>query len=205
MYFVKNPPFFKLVYPSLTWEIKTTEKVLHLTFDDGPIPQVTPFVLDCLKKYQAKATFFCIGDNVRKHPEIYKSIIDEGHQVGNHTFNHLNGWKTKTNEYIKNIEHCAEYVESHLFRPPYGRISAKQIKEFKNRFPSHQIIMWDVLSGDFDQQVNHEQCYQNVVKNSGKGSIIVFHDSLKAMPRLEKALPKALEYWANEGYRFETL
>lgn len=205
MYFVKNPSFFKLIYPSLTWEIKTTKKVLYLTFDDGPIPQVTPFVLDCLKKYDAKATFFCIGDNVRKYPEIYKSVLDEGHQVGNHTFNHLNGWKTKTKDYIENILKCSEYVNSPLYRPPYGRISSEQIKEFKKQFPSNRIIMWDVLSGDFNQQINSEQCFQNVVKNSRAGSIVVFHDSLKAMPRLEKSLPKALEYWAKEGFRFEAI
>jgi peptidoglycan/xylan/chitin deacetylase (PgdA/CDA1 family) len=205
MYFVKNPSFFKLIYPSLTWEIKTKDKVLFLTFDDGPIPEVTPFVLDCLKKHNAKATFFCIGDNVRKHPSIYKMILDDGHRVGNHTFNHLNGWKTNTEDYIKNVELCNEYVNSRLFRPPYGRISNSEIKAFKNRYPSNQIIMWDVLSGDFDTQITDEQCYQNVVKYSRAGSIIVFHDSLKAMPRLEKALPRALEYWAKLGYRFETI
>lgn len=205
MYFVKNPSFFKLIYPSLTWEIKTTEKVLYLTFDDGPIPQVTPFVLDCLKKYDAKATFFCIGDNVRKYPEIYKRVLDEGHQVGNHTFNHLNGWKTKTVEYLKNVDDCALLTGARLFRPPYGRISGSQIRAFRKKYPSSKIIMWNVLSGDFDLSINDEQCYRNVITNSKSGSIVVFHDSLKAMPRLEKALPRALEYWTKKGLRFGTI
>ncbi len=205
MYLVKNPSFFKLIYPSLTWEIKTKQKVLHLTFDDGPIPEVTPYVLDCLRKYNAKATFFCIGDNVRKHPSIYKQVIDEGHQVGNHTYNHLNGWKTNTKDYLHNIHQCNQFVESTLYRPPYGRITRKQIKEYHKQFPSNKIIMWDVLSGDFDLHINDEQCYQNVVKNSKNGSIVVFHDSLKALPRLEMALPRALEYWTNQGYRFDTI
>ncbi len=205
MYFIKNPSLLKKIYPSLIWDINTTDKVLYLSFDDGPIPEVTPFVLNTLAKFNAKATFFCIGDNVRKHPEIFRMLKEAGHQVGNHTFNHLNGWKTNTKEYMQNIEKCDELTETHLFRPPYGRISPSQISAFKTEYPKGRIIMWDVLSGDFDTAIDAEKCYQNVIKSTVPGSIIVFHDSLKAYPRLCAALPRALEYWTKQGYRFETI
>lgn len=205
MYFTKNPKLLKKMYPSLVWDIPTTSKTIYLTFDDGPIPEVTPFVLEILGQFKAKATFFCIGDNVRKHPDIYQMIITAGHSIGNHTYNHLNGWKTNTDEYLKNIEQCSAYTEIGLFRPPYGRILPSQIKSIKKKYPNCKIIMWDILSGDFDIAIDGEKCLINATQATEAGSIIVFHDSLKAWPRLKDALPKAMEFWAKEGYAFEAI
>ena len=204
MYLVKTPSIFRWMYPNLIWK-KSTKNTIFLTFDDGPIPEVTPFVLDTLKEYGAKATFFCIGDNVRKYPEVYRRVLDEGHSVGNHTFNHLKGWATEDDEYIKNIELCSQYVESDLFRPPYGRIKNSQIRELRKLNSNFKIIMWDVLSGDFDTKLKPEKCLRYVVKNTCPGSIVVFHDSIKAFPILEDVLPKALEFWKRKGYEFGAL
>ncbi len=205
MYFIKNPKVLKKLYPSLVWEIPSEQPTLYLTFDDGPIPEVTPYVLDVLHQFQAKATFFCIGDNVRKHPNIYEQVVNAGHAIGNHTFNHLNGWYTNTDKYIENIEECSKYTSDALFRPPYGRISPSQIKAIKQDFPDTKIIMWDVLSGDFDPKLTEEDCYKNVTENAVSGSIIVFHDSLKAFQRLRDALPKALQFWKDQGFLFEKI
>lgn len=193
------------MYPSLIWDIPTETKSIFLTFDDGPIPEVTPFVLETLARYEAKATFFCIGDNVRKHPTIFNMVVDAGHSIGNHTFNHLNGWKTDTDEYLENIALCSAHTNINLFRPPYGRILPSQIKAIKKKHPLCKIIMWDILSGDFDLRIDAEKCFQNAIQATEPGSIIVFHDSLKAWPRLKDALPRAMEYWAKEGYRFEAI
>lgn len=201
-YLVKTPALIKWFYSDLIWNKSQTEHTLYLTFDDGPIPEVTPFVLDALKKYQAKATFFCIGDNVQKHPQIFEQVKNAGHAIGNHTFNHLKGWSTADEVYLENTEKCNQFVESKLFRPPYGRAKKSQLKILKSKY---QVIMWDVLSGDFDTDLSPQKCYQNVVDKSSNGSIIVFHDSLKAWPRLKFALPKALEYWHNKGYAFRSL
>jgi peptidoglycan/xylan/chitin deacetylase (PgdA/CDA1 family) len=162
-------------------------------------------VLDTLSEFDAKATFFCIGDNVRKHPEVYDRIIAEKHSVGNHTFNHLKGWVTEDEEYLKNIGLCSQYVDSDLFRPPYGRIRKSQIRSLKELNPNVKIVMWDVLSGDFDQTLKPEKCLRYVVKNTCPGSIVVFHDSLKAFPILKDVLPKALEFWKKKDYQFEAL
>lgn len=205
MYFVKNPLLLKKLYPSLIWDVPVNDRSVYLTFDDGPIPEVTPFVLEQLKAYNARATFFCIGDNVRKHPDVYEMILRQGHSIGNHTFNHLNGWRTSTEDYISNIDECSKYTGDQLFRPPYGRISPSQIKAFKENFPDSKIIMWDVLSGDFDTKIDAEKCYQNVVRNVEPGSIVVMHDSLKAMPRLEDSLPRILKELNEEGYLFKNL
>lgn len=205
MYFIKNPRLLKKIYPSLIWDIPTAEKNIYLSFDDGPIPEVTPFVLETLKKFNAKASFFCIGDNVRKYPEIFQQIKEDGHTIGNHTFNHLNGWRTDTSVYMENIQKCNELTGTKLFRPPYGRILPSQIKAFKLHFPDSKIIMWDVLSGDFDQKIDSTRCYKNVIEHTIPGSIVVFHDSIKAFPRLKESLPKALEYWANLGYKFTAI
>lgn len=204
MYLVKTPVFLRWIYPQLIWK-KHVKNTIFLTFDDGPIPEVTPFVLDKLKEYGAKATFFCIGDNVRKYPEIYQRILDDGHSVGNHTFNHLKGWETDDEEYLDNYEQCRQYVNSDLFRPPYGRIKKSQVAKLKKVNPEIEIIMWDVLSGDFDTTLKPEKCLRKTVNNTCPGSIVVFHDSLKAFPILEDVLPKALEFWKRKGYAFEAL
>ena len=162
---------------NLVWSIKTTKKEVFLTFDDGPIPEVTPWVLETLKQYDAKATFFCVGDNVKKHPDIYRMIVDQGHKVGNHTMNHLNGWTNFNKTYFENIEKCNALIHSNLFRPPYGKIKPSQISHLKN---DYRIIMWDVLTKDYDASVTGEYCFEKVKKNCKPGSIIVFHDSIKA-------------------------
>lgn len=202
MYPVTPPFWLKWLYPSLTWNKDRSEKSIYLTFDDGPIPVVTPFVLNTLKKFNATATFFCIGENVQKHPEIYQQLLKEGHAVGNHTFNHLKGWKTDDKVYLDNIQKCAGLVQSSLFRPPYGKGTRSQYAALR---PGYSIIMWDVLSGDFDTGLTPERCLKNVIKNTRTGSIVVFHDSLKAYERLEYALPLALEHWQKEGYAFKGL
>jgi peptidoglycan/xylan/chitin deacetylase (PgdA/CDA1 family) len=205
MYLVKSPLLLKWYYPSLTWNKARSEKAIYLTFDDGPIPDVTDFVLKTLREQNVKATFFCIGDNIQKHPEVFKQLLTDGHQVGNHTFNHLKGWKTDDNTYLENFELCQKLTCSQLFRPPYGRIKKSQVKDIRRRYPAMDIIMWDVLTGDFDLALSPEACYQNVVKHTENGSIIVFHDSLKAFERLQYALPKCIEYFKAKGYQFLTL
>lgn len=208
-YTVKMPWLIRKFYPTLTWEKPGKEKILYLTFDDGPHPTATPFVLDELVKYNAKATFFCIGKNVVENTAIYKRIIEEGHKAGNHTFHHLNGWKTSNEKYFADIFEAAKYIDSNLFRPPYGRISKFQISllqnEKENLLGTFKIIMWSVLSGDFDLTLSPEKCLQNVILNSGPGSIIVFHDSTKAWDRMSFALPRVLEHFSKQGYQFHSL
>ena len=194
------------------WGKPAGEKILYLTFDDGPHITATPFILEHLKQYNAKATFFCIGKNVLDHPDIYARIINEGHKVGNHTFNHLNAWKTDNDAYLQNVYEAAKYIDTDLFRPPYGRISrfqSKLLQETKQKNGSvmkgFKIIMWTVLSADFDIKISPERCLQNVILNTKPGSIIVFHDSTKAWDRMSFALPKVLEHFSSEGYKFETI
>ena len=202
MYLVKTPHFIQNLFPNYTWRIPTQEKVLYLTFDDGPIPTVTPWVLEQLEAFQARATFFCVGDNIRKHPEVFEQVVASGHAVGNHTFNHLNGWQTENISYFHNVRHCANMVHSVLFRPPYGRLKPKQAQFLQRHY---RIVMWDVLSGDFDPKLSEEQCLANVLNNAENGSIIVFHDSLKAEDKLHYVLPKVLEYFTEQGYVFGKL
>ena len=198
MYLVKTPWWLRKVYsPTLTWKIPGVQNEIFLTFDDGPHPAITPFVLDCLRQYNAKATFFCIGKNVQLYPHIFQQILDQGHRIGNHTHNHLNGWKTKDSDYFKNIILAKKYIDSNFFRPPYGRITRFQMQQLQ---PVFNIIMWDVLSGDFDINLSPQKCLQNVVSNTSPGSIIVFHDSEKAFPRVKYALPKSLNFFAEKGY-----
>jgi len=205
MYLIKSPLLLKWYYPSLTWHKNRNDKVIYLTFDDGPIPDVTDFVLKTLKAYRAKATFFCIGDNIYKHPDVFENIKNEGHSIGNHTFNHLKGWITPDEIYLKNFQKCQELTKTHLFRPPYGRIKKSQINSLHRQHPDTQIIMWDVLSGDFDVNLSPEKCLGNVIKHTGKGSIVVFHDSLKAYDRLKYALPGVLKHFTELGYQFVSL
>ncbi len=202
MYLVKTPQFIQKLFPNFTWRVPTDEKVIHLTFDDGPIPEVTPWVLDLLAQHNAKATFFCVGDNVRKHPDVLEMVKRAGHAIGNHTYNHLNGWLTDNVQYFLNVRRCAHELRSSLFRPPYGRMKPRQ-GEFLQRH--YRIVMWDVLSGDFDPEISAEQCLDNVLSNAKKGSIIVFHDSLKAWEKLQHVLPKVLAHFSEKGFRFSHL
>jgi peptidoglycan-N-acetylglucosamine deacetylase len=189
MYLVKTPPYLKRLLSGLTWEITGSDEV-YLTFDDGPVPGVTDKVLDLLRAADKKATFFCIGDNVRKSPALYQRILDEGHRVGNHTYHHVNGWRTSTDAYVEDAGRCAELVNSGLFRPPYGRITLSQFKVLQ---PMYKVIMWDVLSGDFDEALDAAACTRNVLENYSRGSIIVFNDSEKAAPRMLPALEAVLQ------------
>jgi peptidoglycan/xylan/chitin deacetylase (PgdA/CDA1 family) len=204
---IKTHPIVKWLFPKYVWDFRTKEKVVWLTFDDGPIPEVTEWVLAQLEKHNAKATFFCIGDNIQKHSDIFLKVIENGHSTGNHTFNHLNGWKTQTSDYIDNVDLCRQQIcnlttdSRQLMRPPYGKIKRKQARILRKA--GYKIIMWDIVSADFDASISPEDCLQNVLKNVVSGSIIVFHDSLKAWKNLEYALPKTLEFLSENGYRCE--
>jgi len=204
-YLVNTPWWLKTLYRGLIWQIPTKEKVLYLSFDDGPHPVATPFVLDELKKYDAKATFFCIGKNVEGYPQLYRRILLEGHRVGNHTYDHLNGWKVDDKRYLKNIRDAARLIDSDLFRPPYGRISAFQSSLLRSAPFHYKIIMWQVLSADFDRALTADRCARYVIRDARPGSIVVFHDSEKAFDRLRGALPAVLEHFSGLGYRFEAI
>lgn len=200
-YPVKTPWWLKKLYSTYTWQMPAeASKTIYLSFDDGPHSVATPFVLDELRKYNAKATFFCIGKNVREFPQLYKRIIEEGHAVGNHTFNHLNGWKTNDRLYFENMIAAREYIDSELFRPPYGKISRFQSRLINNA--KLKIIMWSVLSGDFDHTITSGKCLKNVLNNCEDGSIIVFHDSEKAFTHLRYVLPEVLKKLSDQGYAF---
>jgi len=199
---VRPPEFLRSFFPSVTWRIPTHLHEVYLTFDDGPIPEITPWVLDLLKQYNIKATFFCIGDNVIKHPEIYNRILAEGHRTGNHTQHHYSAWKVNRETYLKDVEDAGNFIDSNLFRPPYGKLTPAIINRLKNQY---RIILWDVITYDFDNTLSIEQVYQNVVANVRPGSIIVFHDSLKAADRMQLALKKSLDYLLARGYQFSLL
>ncbi len=208
--FTKTPSLLTAVYPECLWKVNTKEKIIYLTFDDGPIPEITPFILDELKKWNAKATFFCIGKNVEANPEIFERIINEGHSVGNHTYDHLNGWNVSDEVYFENIEKCAAVLSAYyllpiaasLFRPPYGKLKPSQYTKLKSEY---KLVMWDVLSFDFDLKMEEEKILKNVLDNAEAGSIVVMHDSLKAKPKVEFALPKLLEHFTQKGFKFEKL
>lgn len=202
MYFVNAPFFLRWMYPSVTWNRSRASKKIYLTFDDGPIPEITPWILDVLQEHQVKATFFCVGENIVKHPEIYQRLVQEGHRIGNHTFNHLKGWDTPDEVYIENVMLCQEHTTSKLFRPPYARAKKSQINMLRKHF---ELIYWDVLTGDFDLNISPEKCYANVLKHTKSGSIIVFHDNLKAIPRVKYALPRTITHFLQKGYTFDTL
>jgi len=202
LYFNKIPFFLRWIYPKAIWHIKTKEKVLYLTFDDGPTKSVTDWVLDTLDAYNAKATFFCVGENVNTYPELYLKLKKKGHSIGNHSYNHLKGTKTNTSIYLKNISEANNIINSKLLRPPYGSM---KINQYKILIKNYKIIMWSVLAGDFDKKIDGNKCANIVIKNSKKGSIIVFHDSKKAYPKLKIALPKVLEHYSKLGYKFESI
>ncbi len=202
-YWIKTNSIIKRVFSNYVWDIPTMDKKVYLTFDDGPTPEITSWILDQLKQYEAQATFFCIGNNIQKHPEIFDSIIQNGHAIGNHTFNHYKGWKTKTVDYIENVFLCEVLINQNtkLFRPPYGKIKKSQAKILIEL--GFKIIMWDVLSADFDTTISPEKCLNNVLKNISPGSIIVFHDSVKAFKNLEYALPRTLQFLKDNDYKCE--
>jgi peptidoglycan/xylan/chitin deacetylase (PgdA/CDA1 family) len=208
-FWIKTNYFLKKIFPNYVWNIPNNEKKVYLTFDDGPTPEITTWTLEQLKKYNAKATFFCIGNNIQKHPEIFKRILTEGHSVGNHTFNHLKGWETPTESYLKNVALCQSEIANHnlhgatLFRPPYGKIKTSQSKALRKL--GCKIIMWDIISEDYDQRVSPEKCFKNVTQNIETGSIVVFHDSKKAFQNLEFTLPKTLEFLSKNGFVCEKL
>ncbi|WP_157207001.1 polysaccharide deacetylase family protein [Mariniflexile maritimum] len=210
---IKTPLFVKKMFPNYVWDITTNTKSIYLTFDDGPTPEITNWVLNMLKSYHAKATFFCIGNNIEKHPEIFQNIIADGHSIGNHTHNHIKGWKTKANDYVDNIAKAESLIDSqiqnselriqNLFRPPYGQITPKQGKKLLAL--GYKIIMWDVLSFDWDKNVSEETCFNNVISKATNGSIIVFHDSVKASKNLQYTLPRVLEFFSKKNFLFEAL
>jgi peptidoglycan-N-acetylglucosamine deacetylase len=203
-YVVKVPFFVRFLYPKRLWHFSRKQKAIYLTFDDGPIPEVTAWVLEQLKGFNAKATFFCIGHNIQKHPEIFEQIKTEGHRVGNHTFNHLNASKTSLTEYMENTEQAAVFFNKpDFFRPPYGKLDSAKAKALLKK--GYKIVMWDVLSADFDQEISPEECFENVIKNAKNGSIIIFHDSLKAEKNLKFALPKVLKYFSEKGFEFKAI
>ncbi|MDO6761059.1 polysaccharide deacetylase family protein [Tamlana sp. 2_MG-2023] len=207
----KVPLVAKKMFPNYIWDIPTSEKTIYLTFDDGPTPEITHWTLNVLKKHKAKATFFCIGNNIEKHPDIFQDILKEGHAIGNHTYNHVKGWKTKTPEYIEEVLKTQDIIDfetnttksTNLFRPPYGRIKSSQGKKLLALH--YKIIMWDILSFDWDQSVSPETCLKNVISKATNGSIIVFHDSVKASRNMQYALPKVLEYYSQKGFSFKAL
>jgi peptidoglycan-N-acetylglucosamine deacetylase len=193
---------FRKLFPDAIWRKSKEEKTVYLTFDDGPVPEVTPKVLAILDKFKVKATFFCVGENVYNHPLLYAQLIENGHKVGNHTYNHLKGFEVNREDYVENVQKAAEIIPSNLFRPPYGRITFKQMAALK---PHFEIIMWDLITRDYNPEVTPHQILGYIKKLARHGSIIVFHDSLKAKENVLNALPLAIEHLQQEGYRFETL
>ena len=193
------------IYPDCLWRMPAREKKVYLTFDDGPHPDATPFILEQLRQYGAKATFFCIGKNVARYPDLYRQILLEGHRTGNHTYNHLNGWKTPDAQYFEDILSTKKLVDSSLFRPPYGRITRWQLSQLSKPALQMKAVMWTILSGDFDQKISSEKCVDNVIRPMKKGAIVVFHDSEKAFPHVTYALPRVLRYLSENGYMMEKI
>lgn len=217
----QTPGLVKFLSPNLIWDLPSKEKVIYLTFDDGPTPTITDWTLDVLRQYDARATFFCVGKNIKAHPVIFQRILSEGHSVGNHTYNHLKGWRTSTKDYVMNVEQAQKVMSdecrvkndiesskllthnSKLFRPPYGQIKPKQAKQIIKL--GYKIVMWTVLSRDWEQSLSREKCVENVTKNTNSGNIVVFHDSIKASNNLQYALPEVLEYFSRKGFRFKRI
>lgn len=191
MYLFSTPFLIrKILSKNIKWELPNNNNAIYITFDDGPNPDTTPFILDILKRYSAKATFFCLGKNVKAHPTIHDAILQNGHTVGNHTFNHYNGWRTNIDDYLEDVESCNQLIKSSLFRPPYGKLKSAQLKKLKDRY---SVIMWSKLSGDFDIKLNKEKCLKSLLINTKSGDIVVFHDSIKAKDNVQYILPRYLE------------
>ena len=206
MRIIKPNGFLRMFYPSLLWEMpKTAQKTLYLTFDDGPHPLITPLVLEILKRYHAKATFFCIGNNVKKYPKTFELIKKAGHAVGCHTFNHEDGFKTKTTDYVQSVLAANELIHSNLFRPPHGKIKRSELKKLKTSNSKLQTVAWTVIAYDWDHALSHEDVYKNVINNADDGAIVAFHDSVKAYNNMIFALPKVLDYYHQKGYSFKAL
>lgn len=202
MRFITIPRILRSFYPSLVWEMPRDEKKIFLTFDDGPHPIITPKIIDLLRRYDAKATFFCIGRNVEANKDIFNMILKEGHSVGNHTYNHDRGWRTATKDYIESVERANEHINSNLFRPPHGRIKYSQIRALQQKY---KIITWTVISYDWDKSITSDDCFNNIIRNADSGSIIVFHDSEKAINNMLPALEKVLKYYKSKGFTFEKI
>lgn len=212
-YWIKTSAIIKKIFSNLTWDIPNSEKKVYLTFDDGPTPELTEWILEILKKNEIKATFFCVGENLVKYPDLAKKIILEGHIIANHTYNHLNGWKTSNKKYFENINLCdavlnkailgESKIQPNLFRPPYGKIKPSQARILRKM--GYKIIMWDVLSADYLQTISTETCLNNVTTNTTSGSIIVFHDNPKALKNLEYALPQSIQFLKENGYTFDVI
>jgi peptidoglycan/xylan/chitin deacetylase (PgdA/CDA1 family) len=197
---IENPPkLYRWLFPGAKWRFKTKEKVVYLTFDDGPIPEITPWVLDLLDKYGIRATFFCVGDNVRKYPEIFKMLKERGHNVGNHTFHHIQGLKVRTKTYLKDVELAAQLIDSRLFRPPHGHIRLPQFYILRRKY---RMILWDVVTRDYSRIKTADDVFENVKRYTRNGSIIVFHDSIKAGDRMKQSLPRSIEWLLEQGYSF---
>jgi len=199
---IQFPDVLRPFLGKLLWRKNPSEKVIYLTFDDGPVPEVTPLVLDLLDEYNLKATFFCVGENVEKYPDVYKEVLKRGHKTGNHTYNHLKGIAVSTNEYVTNVEKAATQIDSKLFRPPYGRIKNSQKKAL---LEDYEIVMWDIITRDYDSRLSPVSIMQNIKRYSRNGSLVVFHDSIKAERNMLTVLPLAIEYWNSKGYRFDVL
>lgn len=210
---VKTPVIAKKVFPKFIWDQPSPTKTMYLTFDDGPTSKITNWTLDVLNQYDAKATFFCIGKNIENHPDIFENILENGHSIGNHTWNHIKGWRTSTKAYLKNIDEAQTLIDTftnkqnlqseNLFRPPYGQIRLKQARALDNL--GYKVVMWNVLSFDWDKTLSENTCLKNVIDNSSSGSIVVFHDSLKAEKNMKYALPRTLEHFTQKGYDFKAL
>ena len=211
-YWVKTNRIIKNIFSGFIWDFPTSRKIVYLTFDDGPTPEITDWTLDILKKYDAKATFFCIGENIKKHPDLFKSIQNQGHSIGNHTENHINGWNSSAEGYIENVKRCEKTIQKfsienykfqHIFRPPYGKVTPQQFKLLKKS--NYKVIMWDVLSADFDASISPEKCAEHVIKNIEPGSVVIFHDSLKASKNLKLALSQTLSFLQKNEYEMKAI
>lgn len=201
--FIEQPPwFYRALFPGATWRIPSDERCVYLTFDDGPIPQVTPWVLNTLDQYGVKATFFMVGDNVRKHPDVFRMVVERGHAVGNHTFHHIQGIRYWTRNYLADVELAARLIPGNLFRPPHGHMRFPQLLRLRK---THRIVMWDVVTRDYSPHLSPQQVLANVKRYTRNGSILVFHDSLKAERNMRWAMPRAIEWLLQEGYRFKRM